>query len=128
MRRLLDRNVWIDAHGGLPNACRVFAQARATPAAWIGFSSMTRLEVLGYSGLSAEDDKGLRELLAQFEEVPLFPAVIDEAFRLRRLHKMKSPDAIIAATALLQKAEVVTRNTSDFKKITGLSVLDSSNF
>ena len=53
---------------------------------------------------------------------------IDEAIRLRRLHKTKSPDAIIAATALLQQAEVVTRNTSDFNKIAGLSVLDSSNF
>jgi predicted nucleic acid-binding protein len=128
MRRLLDTNVWIDAHGGKPDACRVFAQARATQAAWIGFSSMTKLEVLGHSGLSADDDKGLRELLAQFEEVPVLPAVIDEAIRLRRLHKLKSPDAIIAATALLQQAEVVTRDTSDFKKIAGLSVLDSSNF
>lgn len=128
MRRLLDTNVWIDVHGGNPDACRVFTQARATQAAWIGFSSMTKLEVLGDSGLSADDDKGLRELLAQFEEVPVLPAVIDEAIRLRRLHKMKSPDAIIAATALLQQAEVVTRNTSDFKKIAGLSVLDSSNF
>ena len=127
MRRLLDTNVWIDAHGGRPDACRVFAQARATQAAWIGFSSMTRLEVLGYSGLSADDDKGLRELLGQFEEVPVFPAVIDEAIRLRRLHKMKSPDAIIAATALLQQAEVVTRNTSDFKKVAGLSVLETNS-
>lgn len=128
MRRLLDTNVWIDAHGGRPDACRVFAQARATQAAWIGFSSMTKLEVLGYSGLSADDDKGLRELLAQFEEVPVLPAVIGEAILLRRLHKMKSPDANIAATAMLHQAEVVTRNTSDFKKIAGLSVLDTSNF
>lgn len=128
MRRLLDTNVWVDAHGGRPDACRVFAQARATQAAWIGFSSMTKLEVLGYSGLSADDDKGLRELLAQFEEVPVLPAVINEAIRLRRLHKMKSPDAIIAATAMLHQAEVVTRNTSDFNKIAGLSVLDTSNF
>jgi len=128
MRRLLDTNVWIDAHAGKPEAGRVFAQARATPAAWIGFSAITKLEVLGYSGLTAADDKGLRELLAQFEEVPVLPAVIDEAIRLRRLHKMKSPDAIIAATALLQQSDVVTRNTSDFKKIAGLSVLDTSSF
>ena len=41
---------------------------------------------------------------------------------------MKSPDAIIATTALLQQAEVVTRNTSDFKKVAGISVLDTSSF
>ena len=89
---------------------------------------MTKLEALGYSGLTTADDKALRELLAQFEEVPVMPAVIDEAIRLRRLHKLKSPDAIIAATALLQQAKVVTRNTADFKKVAGLSVLDTQNF
>ena len=128
MRRLLDTNVWIDAHAGKPDACRVFTQARATPGAWIGFSAMTKLEVLGYAGLSAADEKALRELLAEFEEVPVLPAVVDEAIPLRRLHKLKSPDAIIAATALLQKAELVTRNTSDFKKVAGLAVLDTQSF
>ena len=62
---------------------------------------MTKLEALGYSSLTAADDGALRELLAQFEEVPVMPAVIDEAIRLRRLHKLKSPDAIIAATAMV---------------------------
>ena len=51
-----------------------------------------------------------------------------EAIRLRRLHKLKTPDAIIAATALLQQAEVITRNTTDFKKVAGLSVLDTQSF
>ena len=128
MRWLLDTNVWIDAHAGKSDAGRVFAQARAVQGTWIGFSAMTKLEALGYSGLTTADDKALRELLAQFEEVPAMPAVIDEAIRLRRLHKLKSPDAIIAATALLQQAKVVTRNTADFKKVAGLSVLDTQNF
>jgi predicted nucleic acid-binding protein len=128
MRCLLDTNVWIDAHAGKPDAGRVFAQARATQGAWVGFSSITKLEALGYSGLTAADDKALRELLAQFEEVPILPAVIDEAIRLRRLHKLKTPDAIVAATALLQQAELVTRNTGDFKKVGGLTVLDTRSF
>ena len=128
MRWLLDTNVWIDAHAGQADACRVFAKARAAQGAWVGFSAITKLEALGYSGLTAADDKALRELLAQFEEVPILPAVIDEAIRLRRLHKLKTPDAIIAAAALLQQAEVVTRNTADFKKVAGLSVLDTQSF
>jgi predicted nucleic acid-binding protein len=41
---------------------------------------------------------------------------------------MKAPDAIIAATALLQQAEVITRNTADFKKVVGLPVLDTQSF
>ena len=128
MRWLLDTNVWIDSHAGSADACRVFTKAHAVQDAWVGFSAMTRLEVLGYSGLSAADDKALRALLAQFEEVQVLPAVIDEAIRLRRSYKLKSPDAIIAATALLQRMEIVTRNTSDFKKVSGLSVLDTASF
>jgi hypothetical protein len=89
---------------------------------------MTRLEVLGYSSLSAADEKALRKLLAQFEELPVISPVIDEAIHIRRLHKLKSPDAIIAATGLLHQADIVTRNTIDFKKITGLSVRDTQSF
>ena len=118
----------LDTHAGKSDAGRVFAQARAVQGTWIGFSAMTKLEALGYSGLTTADDKALRELLTQFEEVPVMPAVIDEAIRLRRLHKLKSPDAIIAATALVQQAKVVTRNTADFKKVVGLSVLDTQSF
>jgi len=128
MRRVLDTNVWIDAHAGVADACRVFAQARETPGAWIGFSAMTKLEVLGYAGLNAADDKALRALLSEFEEVPVLPAIVDEAISLRRLNKLKSPDAIIAATALLQRAELVTRNAADFKKVQGLAVLDTHTF
>ena len=128
MRWLLDTNVWIDAHAGRPDACQVFTKVRAAQGAWVGFSAITKLEALGYAGLTAADEKALRELLTQFEEVPVLPPVIDEAIRLRRQHKLQTPDAIIAATALLQRAQIVTRNTSDFKKVTGLSVLETQRF
>lgn len=128
MRWLLDTNVWIDAHAGRADAGRVFTRAQATQGAWIGFSSITKIEALGYSAITAPDEKSLRELLAQFEELPVLPAVVEEAIRLRKAHRLKTADAIIAATALLQQAEVVTRNTADFKKVGGLSVLDTQSF
>jgi predicted nucleic acid-binding protein len=128
MRWLLDTNVWIDAYSGRPDAKRVFDQARATQGGWIGFSAVTRLEALGFSGLSIADDKALRELFAQFEEVAVLQTVIDEAIRIRKVHKLKSPDAIIAATALIHQAEIVTRNTTDFKKVAGLFVRDTQSF
>jgi predicted nucleic acid-binding protein len=112
MRWLLDTNVWIDSHAGSADACRVFTKARATPNTWIGFSAITALEVLGYSGLTTADES----------------LVIEEAIRVRKAHRLKSPDAIVAATALLQGAELVTRNTADFKRVTGLSVLDTQRF
>jgi predicted nucleic acid-binding protein len=128
MRWLLDTNVWIDSHAGRADACRVFAKARATPNAWIGFSEMTALEVLGYASLAPADELTLRKLLAEFARVAVESAVIEEAVRIRKNHRLKSPDAIIAATAILQRAELITRNTTDFKCVSGLSVLDTQSF
>jgi len=53
--------------------------------------------------------------------------VADICIDLRKKYKTKLPDAIIAATALVSKATLITRNTSDFKNIRGLNVLDPHN-
>lgn len=128
MRWLLDTNVWIDSHAGRADACRVLVKARATANLWIGYSAMTTLEVLGYAGLTAADELTIRNMLDEFEEIAIESDVIAEAIRIRKNHRLKSPDAIVAATALLQNAELVTRNTTDFKRVPGLTVLDTANF
>ncbi len=124
MRRLLDTNAVIDAFAGKPDAVNALTQARAAGVEWVGYSSMTRLEILGFAGLSVDDDRGLRDLLAEFCEVQITPAVIDEAIGIRKSVRIKIPDAIIAATALVHQAEVITRNTADFKRVPGLMVID----
>ena len=124
MRWLLDTNIVIDAFAGQADAVKAIGAARSSNAEWVGFSSITRLEVLGFSGLGAADDKGLRELLAQFNEVLVTPAVIDEAIRIRRAVRIKTPDARIAATAVIQGASILTRNVADFRRVAGLNVID----
>ena len=118
MRWLLDTNVWIDAMSGDATAGQALLTAMADD--WCGFSSMTRLEVLSHSGLSASDIVVWCELLAKAVEVPMSAAVVEEAARLRRTVRMKAPDAIIAATALLESAMLVTRNAGDFVRVPGL--------
>jgi len=51
-------------------------------------------------------------------------AVIAQTIRLRQMRKIKIPDAIIAASALIQGLPLVTHNVSDFQWIEGLSLLD----
>lgn len=46
--------------------------------------------------------------------------VVRKTIELRKNHKIKLPDAIIAATALIYDLTVLTRNTTDFNKISGL--------
>lgn len=83
-----------------------------------------RLEVLGFPGLNEADEKGLRELLAEFEEAQLTALVIEQAIRIRKANRIKIPDALIGATAIVHKAQLVTRNVADFKSIEGLQTVN----
>src|SRR5665213_2796595 len=53
--------------------------------------------------------------------------VIDKTIALRKLHRIKLPDAISAATTLVNGLDLISRNSSDFKNITGLKVIDPWN-
>ena len=46
------------------------------------------------------------------------------AIEIRKIHRIKLPDAIIAATAIIYNMTVITRNVFDFKNIDGLTVLN----
>ncbi|HET9505789.1 MAG TPA: type II toxin-antitoxin system VapC family toxin [Hymenobacter sp.] len=50
--------------------------------------------------------------------------IVRETIAIRRQRKIKLPDAIIAATALVHNHILVTRNTADFKQLAGLQLLD----
>jgi predicted nucleic acid-binding protein len=85
------------------------------------------VEALGFARITSAEDAELRRLFAQFNEVPVDAYVIAEAIRLRRIARMKSPDALVAASALLRGAHLITRNVDDFKNIPGLTVLHPAN-
>jgi len=55
-------------------------------------------------------------------------AVADCCIELRKTYKIKLPDAIITATAVVQKQAVMSRNEDDFIKISGLKVFNPFNF
>lgn len=48
----------------------------------------------------------------------------NQTILIRRQYKIKLPDAIIAATALVHNLILVTRNTSDFKNIPELQLIN----
>ncbi|CAN5788164.1 hypothetical protein BH23ACT12_BH23ACT12_11140 [soil metagenome] len=53
------------------------------------------------------------------DELVVDRRVADKAGELRRI-ALKMPDALIAATALVHQLALLTRNTSDFRKVPGL--------
>ena len=48
--------------------------------------------------------------------------VADRAIEIRQGKKIKLPDAVIAATALLNNLTLATRNVDDFKDVEGLLI------
>jgi predicted nucleic acid-binding protein len=54
----------------------------------------------------------------------LTPDIAQKAIALKRVKMIKTPDGIIAATALVHNLPLLSRNTKDFKNIVGLTVID----
>ena len=70
-------------------------------------SVITEIELLGYPKLSEVEERQILGLLEKLEVIELDRRVTAEAIRLRRETKLKLPDAIIAATAIVENAELV---------------------
>ncbi len=119
---LCDSNILIYATDPADTLCVRFVERSDACIATI-----SRIEVLGFPGwnaLSTERRSQLRELVSSMIELPLNEAVIERAVVLRQQRKMSLGDAIVAATALVRNLALVTRNSDDFKHISGLSLIN----
>ncbi len=122
MRYLIDTNIWIYL---LANKGEVtHALRNASNSEWCGYSAISRLELLGFPKLTSDEEARIRTILSEFHEVNVLPSSIDKAIELRKERRIKIPDAIIAATAIVSNATLITANESDFSKIAGLSILN----
>jgi predicted nucleic acid-binding protein len=79
-------------------------------------SVITRSEL--FAGTSATDL--IRNLLDPFHELAVDRAVAERAGRIRRETGIRTPDALIAATALVHRLSLVSRNERDFRRVHGL--------
>jgi predicted nucleic acid-binding protein len=122
---LLDTNVVIGLFRGEEWARSFIAQAQGAGAR-LGVSVVTRMELLSFPDLeSAEEDK-IRELLAIVEVLPLTDVVEKGAIELRKRHRFKLPDAIVAASALAANSRLVSADQV-FSRAEPLHLLDPRN-
>ena len=56
--------------------------------------------------------------------IDLNDSIVNQTIAIRKMHKIKTPDAIIAATALNLDLTLVSRNKSDFDKIPNLKLIN----
>ncbi|MEI6805453.1 MAG: type II toxin-antitoxin system VapC family toxin [Myxococcaceae bacterium] len=76
-------------------------------------SIVTWIELL-VGSRNPEEDRKIRQFLQRFRVIGLSKEVAEEAILLRRVHRIRLPDAIIWGTAKVERCLLVTRNTKDF--------------
>jgi predicted nucleic acid-binding protein len=86
-------------------------------------SVVTKIEVLGFNA-HAEHYQLLKDFMDDATLFALNDEVIDASIEVRKNHKTKLPDAIIAATALVKGLTIISRNTKDFQNIEGLDCVN----
>lgn len=118
---LIDTNIFVDHLRGYSPANKFFESISSKND--IIFSSITEAELV--AGKECKDS-GKKQLLLQFlhrwEKIPVSNPIAVLAGDLSREHGLDIPDAIIGATAIINKAELLTKNIKDFKLISSLKV------
>lgn len=107
IKYLLDTNVILGMLKSTPEVLAMVSSA-GLMAHQCAFSSVTRMELLSYPGMTASEDALIRQRLTQFTYLGISLAIEDKAIELRRTRRVKLPDALIAATALCNGLDLLT--------------------
>jgi predicted nucleic acid-binding protein len=86
-------------------------------------SIITKIEILGFN-TNQKDYDLLRNFINDCNVLGLSDDIVNETILIRQRYKTKLPDAIIAATAQINKLTLITRNVSDFNKIKTVKTLN----
>jgi len=122
MGYVIDSNVVIDYMSGqLPGNAMSFMDVviNDTPI----LSIMTQIEVLGFNN-PPEIETFLSEFINASSIISLNDDIVKATIEIRKKNKIKTPDAIVAATAMVLDYPLITRNTKDFKNLYSLKIMD----
>ena len=81
-------------------------------------------EVLGFNGLENKDARYFVDLFDSMKNHLFNEEVTQKVIDIRRNTSLQLPDAIIAATAIVNKLTLWTHNTEDFKAVRDLKPFD----
>ena len=88
-------------------------------------SVITHIELFSSSKTSAEE---ISQLHAFVNEATIYDHIdshiVEQAINIRKKNRLKTPDAIIAATAIAYDLTLISRNTKDFDQVPELRLLN----
>jgi toxin FitB len=79
-------------------------------------SVISYMEVLGYNFIDSQEENFVNELILLFNVRFIDQKIANSVIDIRKKFQIKLPDAIIAATAMVDDLCLITRNVEDFKK------------
>ena len=87
-------------------------------------SIVSKIEFLGWRGFDNETYNEAKDFLENVRIIILNDDIVEKTIQLKRKFKIKTPDAIIAATCLVENRNLITRNTKDFERISDLKIIN----
>lgn len=88
----------------------------------IGISYISEIELIGVFSISKFQLSTSKELIKSCSVFEMNPKIKEQTILLKQKYKLKLPDAIIAATAIIYKLPFLTSD-ADFKNIKELNLI-----
>jgi len=90
----------------------------------INLSVVSRIELLVWRNVSDRQLQVIQDFIDASTVFGLDEEVILESIKIRKNYRLKLPDAIVAATAIVKKSTLLTRNIKDFERVANLNCID----
>lgn len=87
-------------------------------------SVITYMECLGYPFSNKKDELLMTNLCNGFNQLFISSEVVNQTITIRKSHRIKLPDAILAATAICENMLFVTNNMKDFENIKDFNMMN----
>lgn len=118
---LIDTNIFVDHLRNFGEAVKFFETLVGRDD--VIFSAITEAELIAGKSSKDKEKKGkLLYFINRWNKIPVTNPIALQAGDIYRDYELEIPDAIIAATALQNNAELITKNIKDFQKVYGLKI------
>lgn len=87
-------------------------------------SAITEIELMCWKTIAEKDLELLKNFINDALVIELEQPIKLKTADIRKAHRIKLPDAIIAATALIYDLILLSRNLADFGGISGLKIIN----
>jgi len=87
-------------------------------------SSITEIEILCWKTATDNDIVVLKNFVADSFVYELEQGIKNKTIEIRKQYALKLPDAVIAATAIVNDLTLISRNIKDFEKINELQIFN----